>query len=485
MRVKMGHSGRMTRAAAPEDNDRTLRSWKEIASYFGRDERTVKRWEAKGLPVHRMPGMTRGSVYAQETELKAWLQGGSDLMAAEPPAEPLPPDPVPARREPLPSQGFPYRTGALLAAVGLLMAAGVAAGSFGTARQTAPQEAARLSTDSRAREAYLQATYHIDLRTAAGIELAIHKFTEAITLDPGFAAAYAGLAKAYNLISLYASMSPELAFPLAKAAAERAIAIDPTNASAFGSLAFNAVYWDRDFDLAESLFATSLKFDPRSSDVRHWRAIALLQNGRIEEAAEELDRAQTLDPGSRVILATKSLIRYHNGDTREAIEILRSLVADAPTYTTPHVYLSDIYFAEGHYTQAIVHGREAARVNGSAAARAVWDAAADGLDADGERGMLERMISVQRTYVERDAYPAFDLARTLARLGRDGEAVRYANQAVTNRERRALFVKIDPVLRHLHDRADFQAVLARAGHGPAANTGPMASISEESSAPPP
>ncbi len=66
--------------------DGRLRSWKEIASYFGADERTVKRWEvSRGLPVHRVPGEARAPVYAYEAELAAWLKSGQadESVAAE------------------------------------------------------------------------------------------------------------------------------------------------------------------------------------------------------------------------------------------------------------------------------------------------------------------------------------------------------------------------------------------------------------------
>ena len=57
---------------------RRLDSWKEIAAFFGRSERTVKRWEAeRGLPVHRVPGIGRSSVFAYANELAAWLEGHS------------------------------------------------------------------------------------------------------------------------------------------------------------------------------------------------------------------------------------------------------------------------------------------------------------------------------------------------------------------------------------------------------------------------
>src|SRR5277367_1616759 len=52
-----------------------LDSWKEIAAFFGRDERTVKRWEKeRGLPVYRVPGSARGGVFAYAEELAEWLK---------------------------------------------------------------------------------------------------------------------------------------------------------------------------------------------------------------------------------------------------------------------------------------------------------------------------------------------------------------------------------------------------------------------------
>ena len=69
---------------------RRLDSWKEIASYLGRDIRTVQRWEAReGLPVHRQQHLKLGSVFALTAELDAWRES-KDSRAPEP----LPPDPA-------------------------------------------------------------------------------------------------------------------------------------------------------------------------------------------------------------------------------------------------------------------------------------------------------------------------------------------------------------------------------------------------------
>ena len=55
-------------------NQQRLDSWKEIATFFGRDQRTVKRWEkTRLLPVHRIPGGQRSGVFAYPHELTRWL----------------------------------------------------------------------------------------------------------------------------------------------------------------------------------------------------------------------------------------------------------------------------------------------------------------------------------------------------------------------------------------------------------------------------
>src|SRR5271154_284867 len=58
-----------------------LDGWKDIASYLGKAERTVKRWERdRGLPIHRVPGGARASVYARPAGLEEWLESSQDSI---------------------------------------------------------------------------------------------------------------------------------------------------------------------------------------------------------------------------------------------------------------------------------------------------------------------------------------------------------------------------------------------------------------------
>src|SRR5271154_700694 len=66
------------------ESTRSLVSWKEIAAFLNRSERTVKRWEReRGLPVHRVPGGERGSVFAYPGELADWLKGKARELEAD------------------------------------------------------------------------------------------------------------------------------------------------------------------------------------------------------------------------------------------------------------------------------------------------------------------------------------------------------------------------------------------------------------------
>jgi TolB-like protein len=71
-------------SSARRTPDHRLDSWKEIASFFGRDERTVRRWEKeRGLPVRRVPGGGRSAVFAYTHELADWLKGRSQDLDAD------------------------------------------------------------------------------------------------------------------------------------------------------------------------------------------------------------------------------------------------------------------------------------------------------------------------------------------------------------------------------------------------------------------
>src|SRR5215472_114279 len=86
----MGTSKPEPSSGAPESSAVRLDSWKEIAAYLKRDERTVRRWEQEGLPVHRHVHKKQASIYAYKTEVDAWWNNGRQRLepSSPPPSGP-------------------------------------------------------------------------------------------------------------------------------------------------------------------------------------------------------------------------------------------------------------------------------------------------------------------------------------------------------------------------------------------------------------
>ena len=215
-----------------------LDGWKAIAGFFGRDERTVKRWEStRGLPVRRIPGGGRAAVWADTAELRRWLEGegggeggneGAGDIAAEPP-------PLRARRWVLVTLG------------GICLAgAGVAAGTLLPARRggaAGVSDVEAYTDDPPTQALYLRAVLAWDSRTPNGLAAAVRDLNEVIRRHPDRPQGYAKLADCYLLLREFGVMPEAEAYDRAEAAARRAIRLDPQAAGALRALAFIRIWW--------------------------------------------------------------------------------------------------------------------------------------------------------------------------------------------------------------------------------------------------
>ena len=160
------------------------------------------------------------------------------------------------------------------------------------------QKLAKKYTDNNeAYQLYLRGQFHYAKRTKDELLQSIEFYRQAIKLDPNFALAYVGVARSYNVMPSFAFMSPKEAMPQAKAAAERALQIDPNLAEAHGALANVLALFDRNWAEAEREFKLAIELDPNVAEIhnRYGRSY-LLPLGRFDEAASELKRALELEP---------------------------------------------------------------------------------------------------------------------------------------------------------------------------------------------
>lgn len=445
--------------------NRRLDSWKDIASFFGRDKSTVRRWETeRGLPVHRLPGMGRGSVYAFTDELQEWLRRPEAQQEGL--AEAGSPSAVPASAsaDPIPKPQGRWLT--WIAVGGLALAGIVVAYSYQSLRfgARANVQARGLHVPApEAQELYLKGQYHWAKRTPTDLNKAVDYFTQSIVNDPSYAQAYVGLADCYNLLREFSVMPPDEAYPRALAAAQKAVELDDTSAGAHNSLAFATYYWNWDPVTAEHEYKRALELDPNSPQGHHWYATFLLTSGRFPEALDQIEQARKLEPSSTTIQADKGLILFDSGRKSEAFALLKQLESTDPALASTHAYLAKIYFDRKDYENFFAESRQSAQLRHDDAALAIASAAERGFGAGGLNGMRESMIPVQKEIVGRDQGSAYELAANCALAGKKEEALRYLQTAYEKRETGLLYLSRNPDFNLLHDDLVYKEITERVG----------------------
>jgi tetratricopeptide (TPR) repeat protein len=456
--------------------DSRIESWKEIAAYFGRDERTVKRWEkTRSLPIHRLPG-EKGGVFAYRRELTVWLNSASAETSAPETTASLAPrfhrrvsdvPNLPLASEEADSVGDEqpsnhsrsldleserqivsaagersdssvrrHRWKALLSVAGLaaamLLAAGVArrfllVHSVGTPQAKAPNAAK--PADPAAQEAYLKGRYLWNHRTDGSLRQAVDAFSQAVARDPNYALAYAGLADSYNLMPQFTSMPKSQAFPLALIAARKAVALDDSLSEAHRALAFALFYGDWDVNAAFREYRRAIELDPKDVEAHDWYANSLQLVGRDAAAIAENEKARELDPTSRVVLANEAFVRYWTGERTQSVAKLRELERNEPDYLSPPHYLAKIFFAERDFPAYIAELKRTASVSRDPENAALAKAADRGWSRGGERGLLEQLRDFYRHAYETGQSSGFNLSHMCALLGQKADADRYLQAA--------------------------------------------------------
>jgi Tfp pilus assembly protein PilF len=467
-----------------------LDSWKEIATFFGRDERTVKRWEKeRGLPVYRVPGSARGGVFAYAEQLTEWLKAPNldweavDSAAADEdndravpanvltiklPAAVSRPALAPALRlVPPPSRLARARTFFWLVPL-VLIAGSFLVLSFGHREPRVKNAlAAPHSPSAEAQDLYLKGRYHFEKRTPGDLNQAVDFFTQAIVHDPGYAAPYVGLADSYNLLQEYSAMLPQEAFPRALAAASKAVELDPNSAEAHNSLAFASFWGFFDVATADREFERAIELEPSLPRAHHWYATFLIEIGRNHEALEEIERARQLDPSSTPILADKGFILAEAGKTEEARALLTQLTASQPDFPSPHRYLArEIYFPEGNYSGYFAEIGAVARLRHDANAKKNVEAEQKAYASGGLPGLLKQRLAATQESFNRGAGSAFDLAAAYAALEQNSDALKYLEIAYQRHELSLATLAQDTSFRPMHQDQQFRELVAKVGLPP-------------------
>jgi TolB-like protein len=190
------------------------------------------------------------------------------------------------------------------------------------------------TTESPGYVAYLAGSQLLNTRTLDGVIRAIETFRTAITLDPGFALAYAGLSSAFALSITYRyriGLDAYAAAGMALRAADAAVELDPGLAEAYAARGYISSVALAPAQLVGADFGRAMEIQPNAPNVAAWYANLLIREGYYDQALAEAQRAVQLDPLSsprRTGLAYEALRARDYGLAIEQARIAQTLESE-------------------------------------------------------------------------------------------------------------------------------------------------------------
>jgi serine/threonine-protein kinase len=220
-----------------------------------------------------------------------------------------------------------------------------------------PAEEARLiagrSVDPEAYEAYLKGTYHWQMLMPEDLDLAERYFKQALQNDPSYAAAYAGLSWVWTGRQQMQITPPSEAGPKAKAAAERAIALDESSDVAHEALAVISTWSDWDWQVAEREWQRTFELNPNNASAHAFYAHVLAIVGRLDEAVEHAERSIELDPYNSLFKALYGVVLNFDRRYDDAIATARAALELQPGNWIAGGVLQGAYLAKGMKEEAL------------------------------------------------------------------------------------------------------------------------------------
>jgi tetratricopeptide (TPR) repeat protein len=438
---------------------RRFDSWKEIAAYFGRDVRTVRRWEAReALPVHRHHHRARDSVYAFQHELDRWLAGRSAPSAAPPHQVQLSPG-----RVVLLVGAFAVTA---LTTWAVVLNPGTRASSHsGSLDRMSTADAATLnvrrpSADLEVQEAFVLARHQL-LRRTGYRQQARESLETVVRRAPEFAEAHALLAEAYLREAVFDSSRRDQAWSKAEAAARRALALDGDLAAAHTVLSRIYLLRDWNWTAAAAAILRAIQLEPESPDARSAFGLYLRSAGRLSEAIVERERALRADPlNPQWLVFLGDEYNFARRYSDAAATYHRALLLERD-YRPAVASLADVYARMGRYAEAAAWQLRWLMLRGQ---QSVGTAFREVRQRDGARAAMEWLDRWNISQYQRapDEH-LWDLAYLHARVGNHEVALRFLERAYRQRDTGLLQARVDPDVDSLRPDPQFQELLKRIG----------------------
>jgi len=326
------------------------------------------------------------------------------------------------------------------------------------------EEHARLSSaravDPEAYEAYSKGRYYWNKRTADSMPKAALYFEQAISKDPGYGAAYSGLADCNSGLAWHGFMSPAEVLPKAYATAQKAVEIDPQSAEAHASLALVLDHkWD--WRGAEVEFKRALELNPQYANAHHWYGDYLSIQGRHDEALVEAKRALELDP-LNLMIGTWVGMRYYLARRCDgATEQSHNTVDLDPTFAAAHLILGESYVQQGKHKEGLDELQKAADLSGDSPLYLAQVGVSLGLAGEKKEGL--RVIRELQDISGKRYVSPYGVAQIYATLHDKEQTYKWLETAYRDRAVWMSYLAVDPVFDSIRSEERFRDLLRRVG----------------------
>ncbi|PYQ58282.1 MAG: hypothetical protein DMF58_15865 [Acidobacteria bacterium] len=317
------------------------------------------------------------------------------------------------------------------------------------------------SANPSAYEAYLRGRYFWNKRTIDGLKKSIDYFQHATDVDPTYALAYTGLSDGYGLLGshYYGGAPPTEAMPRAKAAALKALDLDPNLGEAHASLAWVLAQYDWNLPGSEKEFRRAIALNPNYATAHQWLGITLACEQKYDEAIAEVSKAHDLDPLASIISYQVGWMYYfarRYAEAEQRVALARDL---DPTFVRTYIVLSLIHLQLNKPEDGIADAQQSVRLSNGAIVQQAYLARAYAVAGKRKEAthLLDAIIRASRErYV-----PSYFIALIYVALGEQNEAFAYLEKSFDERSSAMTLLPIEPALDPIRSDSRFADLLRR------------------------
>jgi serine/threonine-protein kinase len=309
---------------------------------------------------------------------------------------------------------------------------------------------------------YVQGRYHVNQRTEEGLRRAVEFFDKAIVEDAQYAQAYSGLADAYSLLGHYGVLAPADVWTKTASNAAWAVLQDERSVEAHTSLAHVKSTQDWDWLGAEREYQRALALDGRYPTAHHWYAVSCLAPmGRLDEARDEMQMAQALDPISSIIARDVARVHYYRQDFDRALEQCDHTIELNPHFSPAYWILGLVQEQRGEFDESVAAFQRAIQL--SPRSPIMQAALGRTFALSGKREEALRILQELRKLAEKRYVSPFELASVHFALGQVEEGFEWLAKAFQDRCFDLISLRVDPRWQSLKNNPRFQDLFSRLG----------------------